>query len=122
MQKLIIFSLFQIALGILNSFGQNYAQTPVYLSNYSFSKEQNDVGYVKIRSANGTRIKSISIEGEHAIAFRLSKDFKLSINKQKINPGINWFDVVFKVETPEGARRETFRIVRDQFIHNKVIA
>jgi glycerophosphoryl diester phosphodiesterase len=53
---------------------------------------------------------------------RISKDHRLSVRKDKLKQGIDWLDVVLTASTSAGEIRGTFRIVRDAFIRNKVIA
>ncbi len=122
MKRSFIFILFQMVFVVLNSFGQNNKYTTLYLSNFSFTNKQNIIGSVGLRNVEKAQIKSISIEGEYAKALRISRDFTLSINKQKLSPEIKWFDVVLKAQTSIGELKDTFRIVQDNFIRNKVIA
>jgi glycerophosphoryl diester phosphodiesterase len=122
MVKCVLIILFQMSFFMLKSFGQNNNQAPLYLTNYTFSNGQNDIGYIKIRPANGAQIKTISIGGEYTKAFRISKDHKLSIRKEKVQPGTNQMDIVLDVKTLAGDFKDTFRIVNNGFIRNKVIA
>ncbi|WP_026462115.1 glycerophosphodiester phosphodiesterase [Adhaeribacter aquaticus] len=122
MRKVLILVLFQMTLSILNGFGQSNEGPSVYLTNYTFSDKQPDVGYIKIKSAKNTPIKGVSIGGKHAKVFRVSKDNKLTLRKEAITPGLNWVDVVLTVKTTDGDLKNNFRIVRDQFIRNKVVA
>jgi glycerophosphoryl diester phosphodiesterase len=102
--------------------GQNNGPSSLYLTNYTIAKEHSQVGEVKIRSVEGAKIKSVSLGGEHAAVFKISKDHKLSVVKEKLKPGTNWLDVVLRVKTSAGEIQDTFRIVQDNFIRNKVIA
>lgn len=122
MNKFLLVVLLQVTLGIVNSHAQNSTPSPLYLSNYSFSKEGDGVGYVRTRFMEGAQIKDISIEGDQSGAFRIGKDHQLSVRKEKLKPGVNWMDVVLKVKTTEGVLCDTFRIVQDGFVRNKVIA
>ncbi|MES2730983.1 MAG: glycerophosphodiester phosphodiesterase family protein [Bacteroidota bacterium] len=122
MKKSIFLICFQMALGMLPSFGQTAPQSPVYLSNYTFSNGKPEIGYIKLRSGEETQIKSISLGGEHASFFKVGKDHKLSIRKEKLLPEIHWLAIVLTVKTSAGEAKGTFRIVKDEFIRNKVIA
>ncbi len=122
MKKTIFLILFQMALVPGYCFGQNNAKASLYLSNYTFSKERSTIGEVKLRTAQGTKIKAIRLGGEHADAFRISKDHTLSIRQDKLKPGTSWLDIVLTATTSAGELIDTFRIVRDEFIRNKVIA
>lgn len=119
MKKTFILVIFQLVLTGTYCLGQNYGQAIVYLTNYTISKETNSIGYVKLRAGE---IKSVKVGGEHEAAFKISKDFKLSVQPGKIKPGTALFDVVLTVKTASGQLTNTFRIVKDDFIHNKVIA
>ncbi len=46
----------------------------------------------------------------------------LSIRQDKLKPGTSWLDIVLTATTSAGELTDTFRIVRDEFIRNKVIA
>lgn len=122
MKNLSILILFQMLISTLNCSAQNDGYASIYLSNYTFSRERKDIGYVKVRSNKETRIRSVTVEGEHAKAFKISKDNMLSITKEGSAAGALWLDVFLKVKTTNGELKDTFRIVRDQFIRNKVIA
>jgi glycerophosphoryl diester phosphodiesterase len=73
-------------------------------------------------SLTSVRIKSIRIGGAHAHAFNISKDHKLTIRKEKLQADMQWVDILVTVATSAGKIEDTFRIVRDDFIRNKVIA
>lgn len=107
---------------ILKCFGQTNEQAALYLTNYTFSQKQNNIGFVKIKASKEIPVKSISISGNHASLFQISKDHQLSIRQEKLKPGVNWLDVVLTVKTLEGTWQDTFRLVKDEFTRNKVIA
>jgi glycerophosphoryl diester phosphodiesterase len=121
MKESVLFIVCQLLFMSLSSFGQT-GQSPVYLSNYTFSDTQNDVGYVKIKPVKGLKLKSVRLSGEHADAFELGKDYKLSVRREKLPAGAGWLDLGLTVKTSAGEQTETFRIVSDKFIRNKVIA
>lgn len=99
--------------------GQNYAQTNMYLTNYTIKKETNTIGYVKLKSGE---IQSIIVSGEHRSGFKISKDHQLSVVTDKLREGPAWYDVTLTVKTSSGKVVNVFRIVKDDFIRNKVIA
>lgn len=119
MKKTFFVFLLQMAFTFTLCPGQTNGQSMLYLTNYTIAKENNIVGYVKVRTGE---IKSISIGGAHASAFKISKDHQLSIRRDKLKAGTSWYDVTLTVKTSSGQQTETFRIVKDDFIHNKVIA
>ncbi|PSR56500.1 glycerophosphodiester phosphodiesterase [Adhaeribacter arboris] len=104
------------------SFGQTHLFAPIYLTNYSYSKDRLVVGTIKLRAGKDTKIQSISLAGEQAEAFKISKDYQLSIRKEKLNNSKNPLEVALKVKTNAGEYQPTFRIVKDEFIKNKVVA
>lgn len=114
--------LFQITLLMAKAFGQTTHSPVLYLTNYTFSNNLTHIGSVKLRSDETAKIKAIGVSGKNAAFFKISNDYKLSILKEKIKPGTKWFDIVLIAKTTIGDVRDTFRIVNDEFIGNKVIA
>ncbi len=121
MAKCILIILFQMSFFMLKGLGQNN-KTPLYLTNYTYSKSQNDIGYIRINPATSAQIKTIKIRGEYSKVLTISKDYKLSIGKGKVQPGIKQMDVVLDIKTSKGNFKDTFRIVNNEFIRNKVVA
>lgn len=111
--------LFLLVFTCLYCMAQNNGHAILYLTNYTLGKETNIVGYVKLKSG---KIKSIVVDGEHSAAFKISKDHKLIVQTNKLKPGIAWYDVTLIVNTSSGKLTNVFRIVKDDFIRNKVIA
>ncbi|QNF35653.1 glycerophosphodiester phosphodiesterase [Adhaeribacter swui] len=122
MKKFFFLILLQLAFLSVNSFGQTKEQSPLYLTNYTFSDKQPEVGQVKLRAGNGSQIKAITLSGPQAGIFKISKDNKLTIRKEKLQPGQNWADVVVSAKTTNGNVSANFRVVKDAFIRNKVVA
>ena len=119
MKKAYVLFLFQILFICLQCFAQNNSVANLYLTNYSITNHNNLVGYVK---CNGADINSITVGGEHGAAFKISKDNQLSVRPDKLKPGTRWFDVTLTIKTSNGKLSKDFRIVKDEFIRNKVIA
>ena len=119
MKKSFILLLTQALFVIMNCLGQDREQPYVYLTSYTISKETNRIGYIRLR---GTEIKSVSIGGEHATAFKVSKKHELSVRPDKLQSTSAWFDITLNVKTSTGQLSQNFRIVKDDFIRNKVIA
>jgi len=90
----------------------------VYLTHYVIRPASDAVGQVRVKT--GT-IQSVIVGGTHAAAFKVGKDHTLSVQKKKLPAG-SWYDVTLTVKTQAGQQTAVFRIVRDEFIHNKVIA
>lgn len=119
MRKTFILFLSQAVFLVMTSLGQNNRQPYVFLTNYAISKEQNLIGYVKLM---GDEIKSVSISGEHSAGFTIGKNHELSVLPDKLKAGVKWFDITLTVKTADGKFSKKFRIVKDEFIHNKVVA
>ena len=87
------------------------------LSNHTFSNSNNQVGLL---SLPGWYAK-FKLSGANAGLFRLKAN-KLYILKGSIKPEIKWFDLTIVAETKSGSVQQTFRLVKDEFIRNCVIA
>lgn len=99
--------------------GQHTGNAGVYLTNYTLAPSGDAVGDVKVIAGE---VRSVAVGGEHAQAFYVGKDHKLAVHRAKLKPGLLWYDVTLTVTTGAGAHTAVFRIVKDDFIHNKVIA
>ena len=118
MKALILF-LSQALFLFMNCLGQDRDQPYLYLTAYTISKETNTIGYVML---SGAEIKSVTIEGEKASAFKVSKKRVLVVRPAKLQSTATWFDITLNVKTSTGQLSKKFRIVKDDFIRNKVIA
>src|SRR5687768_8321995 len=118
MKKTFIVFLLPIFFISMRCVGQNNEEA-IYLTNYTIAKQDNTIGYVKLKTG---QIKSIVIGGEHASAFKISKDNKLSVRREKLKPGATWFDVILTVKTSSRQLTSVFRILKDDFLRNKIIA
>lgn len=92
------------------------AQTQIRLTNYTFKAGSPEVGKVVVTPTSKAKVKLL---GESANVCTLSKDNTLKIKKTTAEP---WVDVVVAVEQAKGTVQDTFRIVKDEFITNRVIA
>ncbi len=88
-----------------------------YLSNHTFSKENNMIGTVSLYGSEA-RFK---LKGDNAKRFAL-KGNQLLIRKKYIATGTKWYDLSIEAHTGSGVLEETFRIVKDDFHKNRVIA
>ena len=111
--------LLQLVFTCMRCLGQNNELPYVYLTDYTISKQTNTIGYIKMR---GDEIKSVTISGEHAAGFKVTKNHELSLKPDKLKPGHEWFNITLRVKTSSGELSKEFRIAKDNFIHNKVIA
>ena len=61
------------------------------------------------------------LSGANAGLFRLKAN-KLYIRKGNIKPEIKWYDLTISAQTKSRSFQQTFRLVKDEFIRNSVIA
>ncbi len=87
------------------------------LSNHTFSNSNNQVGLLSLPGWDA----KFKLSGANAGLFRLKAN-KLYILKGSIKPEIKWFDLTIVAETKSGSVQQTFRLVKDEFIRNGVIA
>jgi glycerophosphoryl diester phosphodiesterase len=87
------------------------------LSNHSFSKDNNLIGSL---SLPGSKAK-FKLSGENARIFSL-KGNKLYIKPENIKPEIQFYDLKINAFISSGKQEQTFRLVHDEFIKNRVIA
>ena len=107
-------SLFPAILGI----AQVREKAHIYLTGYVIPVEGDIVGYVRLTEGE---IKSITLSGAHVQAFKVNKDHALVVQKNKLKTGAA-YDLTLMVTASTGKHEAVFRIVKDEFIHNKVIA
>ncbi len=92
----------------------------IYLSGYTFTPGKKEIGIVKL--TDNDQVKAITISGTDAASFRTGKGSSLLLNK-KVKPDVKWMDITITAHTASGSDISgDFRIVRDEFIHNTVIA
>jgi glycerophosphoryl diester phosphodiesterase len=96
--------------------------TPLYLTSYTFTDKQPQTGYIKVAPAWGSRILSIKISGAGAKALKVDKKNRIVVAVNKLAPGTQWLDAIVQVQTDKENLIDTFRLMRDAFIQNKVIA
>ena len=87
------------------------------LSNHTFSNSNNQVGLLSLPGWDA----KFKLSGANAGLFRLKAN-KLYILKGSIKTEIKWFDLTIVAETKSGSVQQTFRLVKDEFIRNGVIA
>jgi glycerophosphoryl diester phosphodiesterase len=115
--KFTLFLLFALSMTTLSS-GQ-MKDTGIYLTGYTIPQEKEVIGFVKSKTST---IKSITLGGEFANAFSISKDQLITVKRKKLSASRDWYDVVLHIETEKGKTTETVRLLKDHFIRNKVIA
>jgi glycerophosphoryl diester phosphodiesterase len=105
----------------MNSSAQDKSSHSILLSGYSFSAAKSDIGAISF-SDPGVSVKKFSVKGDRSKSFRITADNHLMIKEEVRDKGPMWFDVVIQAQTSTGNLLDTFRIVRDEFLRNKVIA
>ncbi|MBC3538598.1 glycerophosphodiester phosphodiesterase [Rufibacter sediminis] len=94
------------------------AQAHLSLTKYTCKPGATQVGRVVVSPAFGREAK-VKVVGASAKRFTLGKDNTLALKKPLDTP---WVDVVLAVEQGQSIVQDTFRIVRDEFLVNRVIA
>jgi glycerophosphoryl diester phosphodiesterase len=102
---------------ILLSISFSIVRAQPILSNHSFSKNDNLIGTLNLPGKEA----KFKIVGENAQLFRLQGN-KLYIRKENIKADIQFYDLTISVSTSSGQQEQTFRLVQDEFIKNRVIA
>jgi len=87
------------------------------LSNHTYSKENKLIGTLSLPGAEA----KFRLLGDNSSFFKLKAN-KLYIRKGSIKPEIKWYDLTIAAETKAGSFEQTFRLVKDEFIRNSVIA
>ncbi|GAA4454098.1 hypothetical protein GCM10023189_20130 [Nibrella saemangeumensis] len=100
--------------------GNAYAQEALLLTNYTFSDQSRTIGNV-VPAGPGTQLSKVKLTGPSAKFFSLNDQNQLQFRKAPAGAD-TWYDVGLEWRTPAGKKSQTFRVVKDQFIHNKVIA
>jgi len=115
MKRILLSSLLPVLAAVTPVFAQ---QTPsVYLSGYSYSAGQKSVGAIK--TTDGTRLQSPVLSGPDASFFELRGD---TLRIKKVKPQARFMEVVVKAKAGKSKISKSFRLVNDEFLHNKVIA
>ena len=112
--KLATIFLFMLAINSI-LFAQD--QPNIFLSNHTYSSKNNQIGILSLPSA----VTTFRLSGENAKIFKLQKN-KLFIRKKYVSSGTKGYDLGLEAETTNGKIAENYRIVRDDFYQNKVIA
>ncbi|WP_461091289.1 glycerophosphodiester phosphodiesterase [Spirosoma gilvum] len=94
------------------------AQSKLSLSNYTYTPSQLTVGTIQTAEP----VKRITLKGPNAKLFSLDKTNQLAIKPEAASADRPWYDVVVEGTGAKGVVRDTFRLVKDTFIRNQVIA
>jgi glycerophosphoryl diester phosphodiesterase len=100
------------------SIGQTMAQSMLSLSNYTYSPTKTTIGTLRTSGS----VAGFTVKGSTASSFNLDKSGQLTIKSQAAKSNEPWYDVIIEGKGNSGVQRDTFRVVKDQFIRNLVIA
>lgn len=108
-----------ILMGLMLSASLTHAQQ-LLLTNYTVAGDQPVVGTIVTKS--GAAPQKLSLKGPDARRFMIDGQQRLVLRPGKADANVVSYAVEIKGQTPEGKVSESFRIVNDQFLKNKVIA
>ena len=111
------FSTLILLMSVMHTMLSAQDKPTVYLSNHTYSSGNNMIGMLSLQGSEG----KFRLSGENARIFKL-KNNKLSIRKNYIESGTKWYNLSIEAETGSGKAQENFRIVKDDFHRNRVIA
>lgn len=94
------------------------AQSVFSLTKYTYTPSALTVGTLQTKEA----IKRLTLKGPTAKLFSLDKANQLSIKAEAASADKPWYDVLVEGVGAKGTIRDTFRVVKDAFIRNQVIA
>ncbi|GAA4415900.1 hypothetical protein GCM10023187_46830 [Nibrella viscosa] len=100
--------------------GESQAQEALLLTNYTFTDQSPAIGKV-VPAKPAAQPGKLKLTGPSAKLFTLDAQHQLQFRKVPARPEI-WYDLSLEWQTPAGKQSQTFRVVKDQFIRNKVIA
>ncbi|MFD2160858.1 glycerophosphodiester phosphodiesterase [Paradesertivirga mongoliensis] len=96
---------------------QAQEKLPVFLSNYTFSGGRTEVGRITL---GGKTVRNVEISGDHAKVFTV-RDGVISILPEYNLKGAQ-YDIIISARNKGAVVLDTFKIISDEFIQNKVIA
>ncbi|MGC3945662.1 MAG: glycerophosphodiester phosphodiesterase family protein [Chryseolinea sp.] len=91
----------------------------LYLTGYVVQHNSDIIG--KVLSRQGEVI-SVALDGKDAALFSVGKDNVLHLKKSKLKGSQDRLEIKVKASTAGGENVSSFVIVRDGFIHNRVVA
>lgn len=107
---------------ILNFILYNPALSQIMLSNFTYSEDQPVIG--KIASiTDDKKVQKPKIKGENSRYFSIDKQNNLTLKKTAFKKSLpKWLDLDIEYKTSQGSKVESLRVVKDEFLKNKVIA
>lgn len=101
------------------SMAQAQQKPSIILSNYTFAKGRSEIGEVHVMP--DLDLKTIRLTGPDAGCFKVERGNVISIKKQFNKPNA-MYEIGIASQTAKGIISGDFRIIRDEFKRNKVIA
>ncbi|GAB4019018.1 hypothetical protein GCM10028773_20750 [Spirosoma koreense] len=92
--------------------------SPFSLTGYTYTPTQLTIGTLQAK----TPVKAYTLQGASASLFSIDKANRLSIKAEAARTDKPWYEVIVEGKSANGVKRDTFRVVKDQFIRNQVIA
>lgn len=117
MSKKLCFTVLILLLTVICNRLSAQLKSTVYLSNHTFSNENNRVGTLSLQGSEA----KFKLKGDNAKRFTLKAN-KLYIRKKYIETGAKWYDLTIVAQTGDSQLEENFRLVKDEFHRNSVIA
>lgn len=106
-----------ILISIMTKIASAQIKPAILLSNHTFSSGNHIIGNISLPGYAG----NFKLIGENAKLFNL-KNSRLSIRKKYVQGDSKWYDLVLVAESGSGRIEQSFKIVRDDFNKNRVIA
>jgi glycerophosphoryl diester phosphodiesterase len=92
------------------------------LTNFTFSPDKRVIGKIVPRPSQPQPVK-LQLTGKNARLFTIDKNQNLAFRKSlPAKDQSPWYDVVVRYGVRDQLRQDTLRVVKDEFIRNKVIA
>jgi glycerophosphoryl diester phosphodiesterase len=104
---------------LLSVTGNDAIRGTLYLTNYTIQSASDVIGKVMGR---GGSISSVKVVGKDAGLFSIGKDHTLHVKKGKLPVGQSRFEIIINATSLTGQVSESFVIVKDEFIRNRVVA
>lgn len=117
MLKNSFFTLLLILMNTVFTVASAQQKPVIWLHNHTYSSENPLIGRFTLLDHEA----NLKLSGQNAKLFRI-KDGELFINKKGINAGSKWYDLTIIAESSSGLKQETFRLVKNDFNKNSVIA
>ncbi|CAN5353055.1 hypothetical protein BH23BAC1_BH23BAC1_08940 [soil metagenome] len=98
------------------------AFSQIMLTNYTYSPNKSQIGKLTL-TENEKELPKPRLKGENARYFSIDNQNNLVIKKNALKESIKkWYDIEIEYKTSQGLKNESIRVVKDEFIINKVIA